>query len=112
VEPSLQGVLLHPTQLYESGALFIVFFGLLYVQRKKFFDGQVALTYLLAYPIIRSIIEIFRGDLIRGFVIDDILSTSQFISIVIFCMAAGVLWFRLQQVGRSPKAKRVSTKRA
>ncbi len=98
VDRQYQGIPLHPTQLYEAGALFILFIGLLYVYKKKSFDGQVALTYFLAYPIIRSIIEVFRGDFIRGFVIEDVLSTSQFISVVIFLVALGILWFRLQQI--------------
>jgi len=98
VDRSLQGIPLHPTQLYEFSALLILFAGLLYVFKKKVFDGQVALTYLLAYPIIRSVIEIFRGDIIRGFVIEGILSTSQFISLVIFLAAGVALVVRLKQV--------------
>ena len=98
VDPYLRGVLLHPTQLYESFSLFILFAGLIWTHRKKLFDGQVALTYLLVYPIIRSIIEVFRGDQIRGFVIDQVLSTSQFISIFIFIGAAVALWRRLNHV--------------
>lgn len=98
VERSLQGIPLHPTQLYEAGSLFILFLGLLAVFKKKKMDGQVALTYLLTYPIIRSIIEVFRGDVIRGFVIDDILSTSQFLSILVFFAALIVLVLRLRQV--------------
>lgn len=98
VDRDLQGIPLHPTQLYEASALFILFLGLLWVFKKKSFDGQVALTYFMAYPIIRSIIEVFRGDLIRGFVIDGILSTSQFLSILIFIGATGVLIWRLKAV--------------
>jgi phosphatidylglycerol---prolipoprotein diacylglyceryl transferase len=98
VDHDLQGVPLHPTQLYEAGGLFILFLGLLWVFKKKSFDGQVVLTYFMAYPIIRSIIEIFRGDLIRGFVIDGILSTSQFLSILIFLGATVVLVWRLKAV--------------
>ncbi len=103
VDRKLHGVLLHPTQLYEAGALMALFLGLLYIFKKKVFDGQVALSYLLLYPIIRSIIEIFRGDSIRGFVIEDILSTSQFLSILIFLGAAFVLYRRLQTVEKGRK---------
>ena len=98
VEKEYQGIPLHPTQIYESTALFILFFGLLYVFRKRAFDGQVVLTYFMAYPIIRSIVEVFRGDLIRGFVIDGVLSTSQFLSILVFVGASIVLSLRLKQV--------------
>lgn len=98
VDRHLHGVPLHPTQLYEAFALFLLFLGLLVIHKRKIFDGQVILTYLMAYPIIRSIVEIFRGDHIRGFVIPDLLSTSQFISIFVFLAAAIALGYRLKQV--------------
>ena len=56
------------------------------------------LSYFIAYPIIRSIVEIFRGDVIRGFVIDDLISTSQFISILVFGVALVALVLRLRKV--------------
>ena len=97
VDGNLRGVPLHPTQLYEAGALFILFWGLLSIFKHKKFDGQVALSYLIAYPIIRSIVEVFRGDEIRGFIIEDVISTSQFISILVFFTAFVVLVLRLRQ---------------
>jgi phosphatidylglycerol:prolipoprotein diacylglycerol transferase len=108
VEPYLRGIPLHPTQLYESFSLFILFLGLIWIHRKKLFDGQVALAYLLIYPMIRSIIEVFRGDQIRGFVIDDVLSTSQFISIFIFLGAGIALWRRLNEI-RATDSSRFNT---
>lgn len=98
IEPALRGVALHPVQLYESFSLMILLAGLLWVHKRKVFDGQVLLTYLLIYPILRSIIEIYRGDLIRGFVIEGWLSTSQFISILVFAAAALTLRWRLGKV--------------
>jgi phosphatidylglycerol:prolipoprotein diacylglycerol transferase len=95
VEPALRGIPLHPTQLYEAFSLFLLLIGLLYLEKKKSFDGQVALTYLMAYSIIRSVIEVFRGDLIRGFVIGNWLSTSQFISILVFLGGFIALQYRL-----------------
>ncbi len=103
VDQHLLGIPLHPTQLYESTALFILLAGLLSVFRRRQFDGQVVLTYFMAYPIIRSIIEIYRGDVIRGFVIQDVLSTSQFISILVFLSAAFALIYRLKQVRQQPQ---------
>jgi phosphatidylglycerol:prolipoprotein diacylglycerol transferase len=105
VEKQLQGIPLHPTQLYEASALFILFCGLLWIFKHKRFDGQVGLTYFMAYPLIRSLVEIFRGDEIRGFVIDGILSTSQFISILVFVAAAALLKLRLVQLERGEKAR-------
>jgi phosphatidylglycerol:prolipoprotein diacylglycerol transferase len=101
VDDAMKNIPLHPTQIYESMSLFILYFGMLYIFRHRKFDGQVGLTYFMLYPIIRSIIEIYRGDSIRGFVIEGILSTSQFISIGVFAAALVVLLFRLKQAERS-----------
>lgn len=98
VDAAMRGIPLHPTQLYEAFSLAILFAGLLFVFFRKLFDGQVVLTYFIAYPIIRSVIEIYRGDQIRGFVIDGVLSTSQFISILVFIGASVALGYRLKQV--------------
>lgn len=87
VEPHMQGVYLHPTQIYESVSMLLLFFALRRLEFRRKFEGQVMFVYLIAYSIIRSIIEIFRGDSIRGFVIDDVLSTSQFISIIVIAFS-------------------------
>jgi phosphatidylglycerol:prolipoprotein diacylglycerol transferase len=98
VDPALRGIPLYPTQLFEAAALFVLVCGLVWVHLHKKFDGEVAIIYFMAYPIIRSVIEIYRGDLIRGFVIDGVLSTSQFISILVFIAGAITLVIRLKQV--------------
>lgn len=77
------GIPLFPTQLMESVGELLVFGLLVWVRRHKKFEGQVFLTYLVLYAVLRSILEIFRGDSIRGFVIPGILSTSQMISLLV-----------------------------
>jgi phosphatidylglycerol:prolipoprotein diacylglycerol transferase len=104
VEVSLRGVPLHPTQLYEASSVFVLFLGLLWVHRIRKFDGQVTLTYLMGYPVIRSVVETFRGDTIRGFVIEGVLSTSQFLSGLIFLGALVTLILRLESLKKSPGA--------
>ncbi|MEW5895176.1 MAG: prolipoprotein diacylglyceryl transferase, partial [Candidatus Omnitrophota bacterium] len=52
---------LHPTQLYESLSLFILFFLLKYFQ-KKTQAGQTFAFYLIAASFIRFIVEFFRAD--------------------------------------------------
>ncbi len=76
-------VALHPTQLYEATLIFgILTFLLIYKSHKKF-DGQLFILYLIIYASGRSLLETLRGDLERGFVIQDWLSNSQFISILV-----------------------------
>ncbi len=87
------GVPLHPTQLYLSAGAFLVFLILQWAYRRKTFDGEVFWLYVLLYAITRGIIENWRGDLVRGFVIPDVLSTSQFIGILLAALAIGMLVF-------------------
>lgn len=90
VDIHLRGLPLHPTQIYEAVLLLALFFFLRWVDARKRFDGQVMLVYFMIYPLLRSFVEIFRGDEVRGFVVPDIISTSQFISILVFIAAAVV----------------------
>lgn len=78
-----RGIPLHPTQLYDSANALIIFLILQQLYKHKKFDGQVILVYGMLYAIGRSIVEIFRGDKIRGFVIGNWLSTSQSIAALI-----------------------------
>jgi phosphatidylglycerol:prolipoprotein diacylglycerol transferase len=85
------GVPLHPVQLYESIICLVLFVVLVQLSRRKRFDGEVILAYTLIYAIARFVLEFFRGDADRGFVFGGLLSTSQFIA-VILGPAAFVLW--------------------
>ncbi|MBT3801604.1 MAG: hypothetical protein HOG05_10675 [Bacteroidetes bacterium] len=81
---------LHPTQLYSVFMLAIIIIVLSVIKSRKQFHGQLFLIYLTLYAIGRSIIEIFRGDEARGYIIDNVISHSQFISIFVI---AGVIYF-------------------
>jgi phosphatidylglycerol:prolipoprotein diacylglycerol transferase len=77
------GVAVHPYQLYESGAALVLCLLLVRAFRHRSFQGQVFCLYLMAYGVLRFILEFFRGDEDRGFLFNGLLSTSQFISILI-----------------------------
>ncbi|MBI2340852.1 MAG: prolipoprotein diacylglyceryl transferase, partial [Deltaproteobacteria bacterium] len=85
---------LYPVQLFESFAELVVFFILFFFRKKKRFNGEVFVLYITLYPILRIILEFFRGDKVRGYLIEGILSTSQVISILWFVLAI-VLWATL-----------------
>lgn len=87
------GISMHPTQLYEASGLLAVFLILVFAYRLKRFDGQQFLLYLLLYSTLRFTVEFFRGDP-RGSVFGGILSTSQFISILLFAGAIAGYLFR------------------
>ena len=88
---------LHPTQLYESFAMLIVFFFLLWLHRHRKFTGQVILFYALLYSVVRFSIEFVRADPrgdILGLTSLTGLSTSQMLSIVVGITALILLIIR------------------
>jgi phosphatidylglycerol:prolipoprotein diacylglycerol transferase len=92
---------LHPTQLYESIGALCLFLFLMWRLSRKHFTGQILLEYLIFYALLRFVIEFYRYD-DRGFVLYGLLSTSQFIAILIFLGSAAVYGFLLL---RSRKAR-------
>ncbi len=98
--PSGENLFLHPTQLYESFAMLIVFGFLVFLHRKKKFDGQVLIAYMILYAIIRFTIEFFRDDP-RGNLLGltDALgiSTSQIISLLVAAGAVVFMIWRLKK---------------
>lgn len=90
---------LHPTQLYESAFIFSLMGLLLWYKNRKKFDGQLFLIYLIAYSIGRSFLEILRGDEERGLLIQDVLSHSQFISLIVISIAI-YFYVKLKRKGK------------
>lgn len=80
--------LVHPVQVYNSLTNLVNFTILSLVFRKKKFDGQIFLLYIMIYSVGRFITEFFRGD-VRGSVslLSWTLSTSQFIALFAFVLA-------------------------
>jgi phosphatidylglycerol:prolipoprotein diacylglycerol transferase len=84
------GTPLHPTQLYESAAEFLNFLFLIIFRRYQTFKGQLFWIYILNYSVIRSAVEMFRGDQVRGFLFPGF-SYSQAISVAMFITALSFL---------------------
>ena len=77
-----------------------MFWLLTLIRPKKRFHGQLFLTWLAAYPIARSIIEMFRGDKERGILF--VLSTSQWISILVAAATVGLyLYLRKKRLAEA-----------
>jgi len=92
---------IHPTQLYESLAQLLLFVALMIARRYRRFHGQIVALYLIGYSIIRTTVELFRGDFERGTLhqlIEQVpldawwnISTSQLISLVMFALGLTLL---------------------
>ena len=85
------GAAVHPTQVYEAilnGALYI---GLMWLYRRKKFDGQIFGAYLIGYAILRAVVEAFRGDYPQYYLGGHV-TPAQLLSVLIFAAGAGLLW--------------------
>jgi phosphatidylglycerol:prolipoprotein diacylglycerol transferase len=96
---------LHPVQLYESIACLVLFAILVARARRPHRDGDIIVTYTLLYAAVRFALEFFRGDADRGFVFGGLLSTSQFIAIIMVAGAAIAVWFRSRGAQKSVDAR-------
>ena len=81
---------LHPTQVYLSLNAVFIFIFLMWLSKRKVFDGQILWSYGILYSIGRFLIEYFRGD-DRGFPVEQVLSTSQFVGVFVFSFSAFML---------------------
>lgn len=105
-------VALIPTQLIE--ALFeLGLAGVLTVLLlRKLRPGAVFGFYASGYAAFRFGIEFFRFDPERGYVIENVLSTSQFISILLFGVGAWAIWHALRPLPAADKSSaRAAAKR-
>jgi phosphatidylglycerol:prolipoprotein diacylglycerol transferase len=93
---------LHPVQLYEAfGELAIFLVLVLAVRPRKRFHGQVLASWLLLYAVLRTVVELFRGDVERGVVAG--LGVGQWTSLAIFATGAAV-WARSRRTAAAPPA--------
>jgi phosphatidylglycerol:prolipoprotein diacylglycerol transferase len=93
------GVPVHPTQIYDSLLSLALYLGLAWLYRRKRFDGQVFAAYLIAYAVLRSVVEAFRGDYPSRYL--GIATPAHLVSLLIL-LAGVVLFLKLPRVAASP----------
>ncbi len=98
------GVALEPTQLIESAVELANFFLLMWIFKRKKFDGQVVAAYLILYGVARYFIEFLRDDPGRGSVFGGIMSGTQLISIGLVILG-GFIWYLKSNVPKSVPAQ-------
>lgn len=86
------GVPLQPTQLFECAVELANFFILMWMLKRRKFEGQIFAAYLILYGIARYLLEFLRGDPGRGEVFGGIMSGTQLISIGLV-IAGGIIWW-------------------
>jgi phosphatidylglycerol:prolipoprotein diacylglycerol transferase len=96
----------HPTQIYDSLLNLGLWVGLAWLYRRKKFDGQVFAVYLMAYAVLRSIVEVFRGDY-PVYYLGGFITPAQLLSIAI--VIAGIaLYISLSRTGPASAQSRTS----
>lgn len=90
----IDGVMRHPSQLYEAILEGLVVFLVIYLYRRyKRFNGELILLYGFVYGLMRFVAEFWRQpDVQLGFLFGDWLTMGQILSAMMM-MAAVVLWF-------------------
>jgi len=79
----------HPTQIYDAVANLLLYVGLAWLYRRKTFNGQVFAIWLIGYSILRSLVELFRGD--YGEHRLGVLTPAQLVSVAILLAGVGLL---------------------
>ncbi len=97
----------HPTPVYAFLSCMFMWFVSVQINRRKSFHGQTSGVLLIMYAVYRYLIEFVRGDFERGWLIENVMSTSQFISLPI--IAFGVFLLVSQRKKRIPEEERVPT---
>jgi phosphatidylglycerol:prolipoprotein diacylglycerol transferase len=90
----------HPTQVYDSLLNLGLYAALAWLYRHKKFDGQVFGVYLVSYAVLRSFVELFRGDYPQYY-FGGRVTPAHLVSLAI--LAAGLALLRLAP---RPEAKR------
>ncbi len=88
----INGVLYHPTFLYEFLWNLLVFAGLLWLRRRNPLRGEVFINYLIWYSVGRFFIEGMRTDSLYMF--GEAIRTAQFISILTIVLGIGLIIYR------------------
>jgi phosphatidylglycerol:prolipoprotein diacylglycerol transferase len=102
---ALYSLPVHPTQIYELLAGLFIFGLCMYMRKVRKFSGQVFVTWVLGYGVLRSIIELYRDDDDRG--VYGGISTSQWIGMASAVLAIVLLVKLYQKYRQDPASLRL-----
>jgi len=100
---------LEPTQLFESAVELANFFFLMWLLKRRKFDGQVIGAFMFIYGIARFFLEYLRDDPGRGSVFGGAMTGTQLIAIGLV-LAGGLIWW-LRPGSKAVPARTVSATR-
>jgi phosphatidylglycerol:prolipoprotein diacylglycerol transferase len=86
------GVPLEPTQLFEAAVELANFFFLMWLLKRRKFEGQVFGAFMMIYGVARFFLEFIRDDTGRGSVFGGAMSGTQLIAIGLV-IGGGIIWW-------------------
>jgi phosphatidylglycerol:prolipoprotein diacylglycerol transferase len=86
------GVPLEPTQLFESAVELANFFFLMWLLKRRKFEGQVIGAFMFIYGVARFFLEYLRDDPGRGSVFGGAMTGTQLIAVGLV-LAGGLIWW-------------------
>ena len=94
---------IHPAQLYEamSGIFFII--ALLIIFKRRKFEGQMFLLFIMSYLGVRILNDFVRGDAVNNYFFS--LSQTQFLSVVFLLIALVFYWLQSRSIKISLSSK-------
>jgi phosphatidylglycerol---prolipoprotein diacylglyceryl transferase len=101
---------LEPTQLFESAVELANFLFLMWLLKRRKFDGQIFGAFMFIYGIARFFLEFLRGDPDRGSVFGGALTITQIIAVGLV-IAGGLIWWPRPQLQRSDIRPQIYTVR-
>jgi len=99
----VDGVLRHPSQLYEALTEGLIVFIIMYaIRKRKKFHGQLISLYLIFYGIARFSAEMFRApDPQIGYIYSDWMTKGQEFSLIMIAFGIGLYFFHKQYGNKS-----------
>lgn len=86
-----------PVQMMEAGGLLVIAAALVLLFLSRPRVGLVFGLYLISYSVLRFILEFLRGDEFRGYIIPDLVSTSQGLSALLVGVGVWVIYHTRNQ---------------
>ncbi len=91
---ALLAVPLHPSPLYEALLVLALFVAVVRSRAHRPWPGAMFALFLGGYGVGRSVLELFRGDLERGFWLGGYVTTGQLVGSSMIAAAAGITVLR------------------